>query len=173
MPEMRNVRGTGRAAVASRAPEVSEASYGAVLEKVRGLATRWLAGRRASTERVLIAGGMIAGIVAISYLIGVPQWMKQRKENRQWVVVNNLTPEHLLLRCGKPLTDETRDLYPVVARDIRYNSAPSGTVVLKFSRTAEEASDWVFMSMQDEVTGKPYETPIEKISALSCLDSRK
>lgn len=171
MPETSNVRGTSRAAETrgvAAAPDASD-----WLEKVRLLATKWLAGRTATTERVLIAGGMIVGIAATSYMIGMPQWMKQRQENRQWVVVNNLTPERLLARCGKPLNDETRDLYPVIARDIRYNSAPSGTVVLKFSRTAEEASDWVFMSMEDEASGRRYETPIEKISALSCLDSRK
>jgi len=46
-------------------------------------------------------------------------------------------------------------------------------VVLKFSKTAEESSDWVFMSMQDASGGAEYETPIAKIKALSCLDSSK
>lgn len=121
---------------------------------------------------LLIAGGMIAGIIVISYLIGIPQWMKQRRENRQWVVVNNLTPETLVARCGKPLNDETKDLYPMISRDIRYQAAPSGTVVLKFTRTSEESSNWVFMSMED-ANGTSYETPVAKISALSCLDSSK
>ena len=124
-------------------------------------------------ERIFIAGGMIVGLIAISYLVGIPQWMKQRRENRQWVVVNNLTPDRLIARCGKPLSDESKEIFPVIARDMSYRSRPSGTVVLKFSRTAEESSDWVFMSMQDQSTGKPYDTPIEKISALSCLDSSK
>lgn len=128
---------------------------------------------RGTIERVLIVGGITVAFVAIGYLVGIPQWMKQRRENRQWTVVNNLTPERLIKRCGKPLSDETRDVYPVIARDIRYESAPSGTVVLKFSRTAEESSDWVFMSMQDAASGAAYETPIAKISALSCLDSSK
>jgi hypothetical protein len=121
---------------------------------------------------LLIAGGMIAGIIVISYVIGIPQWMKQRRENRQWVVVNNLTPETLVARCGKPLNDETKDLYPMISRDIRYKAAPSGTVVLKFTRTSEESSNWVFMSMED-ANGTSYETPVAKISALSCLDSSK
>lgn len=124
-------------------------------------------------EKVLVAGAMITGIIAISYLVGIPQWMKQRRENRQWVVVNNLTPDRLIARCGKPLSDDTRDVYPVIARDMSYNEAPSGTVVLKFSRTAEESSDWVFMSMQEAESGRSLETPIEKITALGCLDSRK
>ena len=139
---------------------------------VRALAAKVFHGR-GGIERGLIIGGMVVGVVALAYLVGIPQWMKQRRENRQWTVVNNLTPERLLKRCGKPLSDETREIYPVIARDIRYESAPSGTVVLKFSRTAEESSDWVFMSMQDSASGTPYDTPIAKISALSCLDSSK
>jgi hypothetical protein len=45
--------------------------------------------------------------------------------------------------------------------------------VFKFSKTAEESSDWVFMSMQDPKDAKEYESAQEKISAFSCLDSRK
>jgi hypothetical protein len=131
------------------------------------------AGGRGSIERGLIVGGLIVALLAVAYLVGIPQWLKQRKENRQWTVVNNLTPDRLLRRCGKPLSDETRDIYPVIARDIRYEAEPSGTVVLKFSRTAEESSDWVFMSMQDASSGATYDTPIAKITALSCLDSSK
>ena len=124
-------------------------------------------------NRILIAAGMIVGIVVISYLLGIPQWMKQRRETHQWVVANKLTPESLIARCGAPLSDNTRDLYPMIARELTYKSSGSGTVVLKFSRTSEEGSDWVFMSMQDVATGAAIETPVAKISALGCLDSSK
>ena len=43
----------------------------------------------------------------------------------------------------------------------------------RVSKTAEESSDWVFMSMQDSNDGKEYDSPVAKISALSCLDSKK
>jgi len=159
------------AAMPGSASEAIEAAK-SIVARARTLVEKGFSGG-GTIERTLLVGGMVVGLVAIAYLVGIPQWMKQRKENRQWTVVNNLTPERLLKRCGKPLTDETRELYPVIARDIRYESAPSGTVVLKFSRTAEESSDWVFMSMQDTATGATYETPIAKITALSCLDSSK
>lgn len=136
-------------------------------------AIRFLGGGRPLQQKLLIAGGMIAGIVLVSYVLGIPQWMKQHRENRQWVVVNKLTPESLIRRCGAPLSDETKDLYPVITRDVSYAASSSGTVVLKFSRTAEEQSDWVFMAMQDAATGASYDTPVAKISALSCLDSSK
>ena len=46
-------------------------------------------------------------------------------------------------------------------------------MVISFSRTAEEKSDWVFLSMQNESGGAIYDTPEAKIAALPCLDSKK
>lgn len=124
-------------------------------------------------RNVLLAAGLALAIVGVRLLILAPEWFKQRRENRQFIAVNNLTPERLLARCGQPVADETKNLYPILARDIRYLSVANSTVVLKFSKTAEESSDWVFMSMQDTSGGAEYETPIAKIKALSCLDSSK
>lgn len=124
-------------------------------------------------NRLLIAAGFIAGIVGVRVLIAAPGWFKERRENRQFIAVNNLTPERLIARCGPPLGDETKNLYPIITRDMNYKSDNRGTLVFKFSKTAEESSNWVFMSMQDSNGGTDYETPGAKISALSCLDSRK
>ena len=173
-------RGSGRATTGSAAGalDLSGGAAGAldaaknIFGRARALVQKGFDGR-GSIERGLIVGGLIVALLAVAYLVGIPQWMKQRKENRQWTVVNNLTPDRLLRRCGKPLSDETREIYPVIARDIRYEAEPSGTVVLKFSRTAEESSDWVFMSMQDASSGATFDTPVAKITALSCLDSSK
>jgi hypothetical protein len=124
-------------------------------------------------NKLLIAAGCVAGILAVRVLIAAPEWFKQRRENRQFIAVNNLTPERLIARCGPPVSDETRNLYPIVARDMGYKAETSGTILFKFSKTAEESSDWVFMSMQDSSSGKEYDSPVAKISALSCLDSKK
>ena len=124
-------------------------------------------------NRLLIAVGFIAGIVGVRVLIAAPGWFKERRENRQFIAVNNLTPERLIARCGQPLEDQTKNLYPIITRDMNYKSDTRGTIVFKFSKTAEEVSDWVFMSMQDSNGGTDYETPSAKISALSCLDSKK
>jgi hypothetical protein len=124
-------------------------------------------------RNLLLAAGLALVIIAVRLLSLAPEWLKQRRENRQFIAVNNLTPERLLARCGQPMSDETKNLYPMLARDIRYSSAANSTVVLKFSKTAEQSSDWVFMSMQDASAGAEYETPIAKITALSCLDSSK
>jgi hypothetical protein len=124
-------------------------------------------------QRLLVAAGMLLGIIAVRYLLLIPGWMKVRRENRQFIAVNNLTPERLIARCGQPVSDETRDLYPMVARDMRYKSRSEETLVFKFSKTAEESSDWVFMSMQDSAGDAKYDTPEAQIDAFSCLDSRK
>lgn len=124
-------------------------------------------------SKLLIAAGCIAGIVGVRVLIVAPNWFKQRRENRQFIAVNNLTPDRLIARCGPSMGDETRNLYPILARDISYKSESRGVIVFKFSRTAEESSDWVFMSMQDSNGGTDYDSPKAKISALPCLDSKK
>jgi len=125
-------------------------------------------------SKLLIALGCVLGIICVRVLIAAPGWFKQRRENRQFIAVNNLTPERLIARCGSPVGDETKNLYPIIARDLTYQSETQGTVVFKFSKTAEESSDWVFMSMQDSKgASTEYDSPRDKISALSCLDSRK
>ena|ERR1700726_4674253 len=124
-------------------------------------------------NKLLIVAGCVAGILVVRVMIAAPEWFKQRRENRQFIAVNNLTPERLIARCGPPVSDETRNLYPIIARDLGYKAETSGTILFKFSKTAEESSDWVFMSMQDSSSGKEYDSPVAKISALSCLDSKK
>lgn len=124
-------------------------------------------------QKALIVVGLVVGIVAVRYLVLLPGWMKERRETRQYIAVNNLTPDRLVKRCGPPVSDETKDLYPMVARDMVYNSRSVGTVVLKFSKTAEESSPWVFTAMQDPSGSVRYEEPEAQISVLSCLDSRK
>ncbi|HXN51660.1 MAG TPA: hypothetical protein VN943_06960 [Candidatus Acidoferrum sp.] len=124
-------------------------------------------------SKLLIAAGCIAAIVGVRVLIAAPGWFKERRENRQFIAVNNLTPERLVARCGPPIGDETKNLYPIITRDMSYKSDSQGMIVFKFSKTAEESSDWVFMSMQDSKGSADYESPNAKIAALSCLDSRK
>jgi hypothetical protein len=130
-------------------------------------------GRRVMKRKLLIAVGCVAGIVGVRVLIAAPGWFKERRDNRQFIAVNNLTPERLIARCGAPIDDQTKNLYPIIARDLTYKSENRGTVVFKFSKTAEESSDWVFTAMQDSSGSGDYESPSAKISALSCLDSRK
>jgi hypothetical protein len=131
-------------------------------------------GRHVMKKKLLIAAGCVVGIATVRVLIAAPNWFKQRRENRQFIAVNNLTPERLIARCGPPIGDETKDLYPIIARDLSYKPEGRGPIVFKFSKTAEQTSDWVFMSMQDSSGNSAnYEAPSAKVAALSCLDSKK
>ena len=125
-------------------------------------------------RNLLLAAAFVVAIVGVRVLVAAPSWFKQRRENRQFIAVNNLTPDRLIARCGEPVSDATKNLYPMIARDMNYQSRSGTTLVFKFSKTAEESSDWVFMSMQDSNgESTKYETPEAKVAALSCLDSRK
>jgi hypothetical protein len=54
-----------------------------------------------------------------------------------------------------------------------YQERGQGKLVVAFSRTAEEKSDWVFLSMKDVAEPRSYDSPQTKVAALPCLDSKK
>ena len=51
---------------------------------------------------------------------GTPIMLKAQSEG--------ITPERLIARCGPPVGDETRNLYPIIARDMNYKSESRGTI---------------------------------------------
>jgi hypothetical protein len=127
------------------------------------------------TKRVwLMAAGIVIGVAALANLSArAAEWAKNARERRQLHAVATLTPEHLYARCGAAVVDETKVIYPVLMRTISYHPRGGEKLVISFSRTAEEKSDWVFLSMQNEDGAASYDTPEAKIAALPCLDSNK
>ena len=84
-----------------------------------------------------------------------------------------ITPNVLTARCGQPAADVTKDLYPMVARTMSYETTANGNILFEFTKTAEAKSEWVFLSMKDESGTKSYETAQERVAALPCLGSQK
>jgi hypothetical protein len=127
------------------------------------------------TKRVwLMTVGIIIGVAALVNLSArAAEWAKNARERRQLHAIATLTPEKLFARCGAAAQDETKEVYPVVMRTVSYQPRGSEKLVISFSRTAEEKSDWVFLSMQKESGAEIYDTPEAKIAALPCLDSKK
>lgn len=127
------------------------------------------------TKRVwLMAAGIIIGVMTLVNLTArAAEWAKNARERRQLHAMATLTPEHLYARCGAAVVDETKVVYPVLMRTISYHPRGGEKLVISFSRTAEEKSDWVFLSMQNEDGAASYDTPEAKIAALPCLDSKK
>jgi hypothetical protein len=126
------------------------------------------------TKRVwlIVVGGIFGLIVLFTLGKGLYQWASNAQERRAERAVASVTPEHLLARCGQPAEDVTKEVFPILMRTMTYQASSHETYVFDFSRTAEEKSDWVFLSMKD-ANGKSYETPEEKVGAMSCLNSRK
>jgi len=126
------------------------------------------------TKRVWLM--VVAAIVGLILLVTLAQrgfaWFGKSRERKHEQAVASATPEHLLARCGQPAEDTTRNLYPILMRTMTYRVSRDETYIFDFSRTAEEQSDWVFLSMKD-ASGKSYETAEEKVTAMSCLNSRK
>lgn len=148
-------------------PEMARASgYASLAELAEFLKRTW---------RVwLIVAGAIFGLMALVTLVErASEWARNAREKRHEEAVATVTPERLIARCGQPAEDVTKEVYPVLMRTMSYEPRENEKLVFAFSRTAEEKSDWVFLSMKDESGAKSYDTPETKIAALPCLDSKK
>ena len=127
------------------------------------------------TKRVwLIVVGAVIGLVVL-FTLGrsLYEWASNARQRREERAVASVTPEHLVARCGQPAEDVTKEVFPILMRTMTYQAGRHETYVFSFSRTAEDKSDWVFLSMKDVSSGKSYDTPEEKVAAMSCLNSRK
>ena len=168
-----------RAGTAGASAEAAQATgIAGLLEVAKSNLPASLAGIAAflkRTKRVwLMAAGIIIGVMALVNLTArAAEWAKNARERRQLHAMATLTPEHLYARCGAAVVDETKVVYPVLMRTISYHPRGGEMLFVSFSRTAEEKSDWVFLSMQNEDGAASYDTPEAKIAALPCLDSNK
>jgi hypothetical protein len=121
-----------------------------------------------------IAIGTFAGLILVVALLQKLTEMAKVAEQRRFEkAIASVTPEHLIARCGQPAEDVSKEVFPVVMRTIRYERGRSEKLLLTFSKTAEQQSDWVFLTMKDENGTGSFDTPESKILALSCLDSTK
>jgi hypothetical protein len=127
------------------------------------------------TKRIwlLVVGGIFGLVVVFTLVSWLYQWASNASERRHEQAVASVTPESLIARCGQPAEDNTKNVFPILMRTMTYQISRNEAYVFSFSRTAEEKSDWVFLSMKDANGAKSYETPEEKVAAMSCLNSRK
>ena len=122
----------------------------------------------------LIAAGAIFGLMAVIALVeDVTERWRNAREIRYEEAVASVTPDRLIARCGRPAEVVTKKVYPLVVWTMSYQSRGNKKVVLVFSRTAEDKSDWVFLAMKDQSGAPSYDTPEAKIAVLPCLDSKE
>jgi len=127
------------------------------------------------TKRLwLTTAGAVFGLIAVVILVQyVVERAREARERRRELAVATVNPDRLIARCGEAVQDVTKQVFPIVMRTIRYTARGDRTLDLVFSRTAEEKSDWVFLSMRHDNGSVSYDTPDAKIAALPCLDSTK
>jgi hypothetical protein len=123
---------------------------------------------------LLYAVAAYFGILLLVLLAQIPRWIREARDRHIHTAVNTVTPDSAIARCGQAVEDVTKDLYPMISRTMTYSSPIAGNpgpgkVILFFSRTSEENSDWVFSSMKDETRKITYNTPEEQLAALPCL----
>ena len=123
---------------------------------------------------LLVAAAVVCGLVVMVTLVkDVYAWAKDARERRIHQAVASATPERLIARCGQPSEDTTKEVYPILIRTMTYPLKDEDELVVAFSRTAEEQSDWVFLDMKNGRDTKTFATADEKIAVLPCLNSRK
>jgi hypothetical protein len=125
-------------------------------------------GLKITQQTWLIGATLIVGLVTLLIFSRATRSNKAIAERREERTVASLTPESLIAKCGVPGEDVTKDLYPMIKRTMSYKSSGKGTLTFEFSRTAEEKSEWVFLSMSDE-NGGSYGTPETQMAAMPCL----
>jgi hypothetical protein len=116
----------------------------------------------------LIAATVLLGLVALLIFGRGTAKSKATAVIREERGVASLTPESLVVKCGPPAEDVTKDLYPMIKRTMSYKPSGKGTQAFEFSRTSQEKSDWLFLSMSDE-NGATYGTPEAQMAAMPCL----
>jgi hypothetical protein len=116
----------------------------------------------------LIVSTLFLGVMALLIFSRTGPKTKAVAEVREEKTVEALTPENLLTKCGPPVEDVTKDLYPMIKRTMSYKPNGKGTLTFEFSRTSQEKSEWLFLSMSDE-NGATYATPETQTVAMPCL----
>jgi hypothetical protein len=129
--------------------------------------------KRTRRAWLIVAGAIFVLMAMVTLVKRVSDWARNARERRQDQAIATVTPDRLIARCGQPAKDTTKEVYPILMRTISYQPKRHEKLVVAFSRTAEEKSDWVFLSMKDESEARSYDTPESKIAALPCLDSEK
>jgi hypothetical protein len=116
----------------------------------------------------LIVATLFLGVMVLLIFSRTGSKTKAVAEVREEKTVEALTPESLLAKCGPPVEDVTKDLYPMIKRTMSYKPSGKGTLTFEFSRTSQEKSEWLFLSMSDE-NGATYATPETQTAAMPCL----
>ena len=129
--------------------------------------------KRTGPVWLILVGGILGVMTVVTVQKRMAESVRIAREKQHQEAAATVTPERLTARCGQPVEDLTKDMYPIVTRTMIYRGSENEKIVLAFSKTAEEKSEWVFLSMKDARGTRSFDTPEAKIAALPCLDEKK
>jgi hypothetical protein len=143
------------------------------VEEPSGFAQFWrsVLAIQVSQRTWLVVATVFVGMAVLLIFSFTPRRAVQDKPVDR--TLESVTPEMVMARCGQPTDDVTKDLYPMISRTMSYKPTGLGSVVLEFTRTSEENSQWLFLSMKDGNGTIKYETPEMQFAALPCLAPKK
>jgi hypothetical protein len=122
-----------------------------------------------ATEAMIlkIAAGMFFGIIAVLIMLKIPAWIRERRAVH---VMVTLTPDTVVARCGKPISDNLHTFHTVSLRDMAYEGE-AGKVILHFgkiTKTSGAEKSWI-LNYMDDSRGVHYNKYQSQLLALPCL----
>jgi hypothetical protein len=157
----------------SKSPAPAPVSQVPVAEEPWGIGQFWksVLAMQVSQRTWLVVVTVFVGMAILLIFSFTPRRTVQNKPAES--TLESVTPELVTARCGQPAQDVTKDLYPMMTRTMSYKPTGLGSVVVEFTRTSEENSQWLFLSMKDGNGTIKYETAEMQFAALPCLAPKK
>ncbi len=117
-----------------------------------------------------IATGTFLGIIAVLIMLKIPAWIEASRERRAMHVIFTITPDAVIARCGKPISDNEHSFHTVSLRDMEYEGT-AGKVILHFGKITKNSgieTIWI-LNYMDDALGVHYNKYQSQLLALPCL----
>ena len=114
-----------------------------------------------------IAAGVFLGIIGVLIALKTPAWIVER---RAMHVILALTPDTVIARCGKPVSDNEHTFHTFSLRDMACE-VTAGKVILHFGKIAKQSgvgTSWI-LNYMDGSNGVHYSKYQSQLLALPCL----
>lgn len=115
-------------------------------------------------QMFVIAGGVFLGIAALLIVREIPTWLRYQSDAKDYKVIQSLSREDVIARCGKPLDESL-----IAGDSINETYAGIDGSIVQVSYEHKEGtgrSPVLFMY----ISGRPQAAVLD---ALPCLTSRK
>jgi hypothetical protein len=130
-----------------------------------------------------ISAGVFVGVFAVLLALAIPKWRAQWRYGNATLIMDSLTPEQLIARCGKPAPGRDQTTAPrseagrlrsMVYDGPRDPDSGKPTSVIVLFGTLAPYSPWHFLNLSVGVPGEPelsnkIDSPVEQLQWLPCV----